>query len=840
MRIKSRYYTEGVFPKLQSAINEALEPFPDFRDELFERLYDFFQRYFSETGSIFFRQTPLHQSVYEQVYTDDKDVMLFWKTHMLYYVKTDRLFKSMDVDLDGRTFFFDASRMEHKKANEKRAAIFSFEGKRKDGALVFSVSFSERGRKTKTAAILKALRRDDDSVTEDTIERAFRVFERQSDVDYFISKKAKAFLEEQFELWVYQYMFKGVSEWTELRVRQLQVLRDITFKIIGFVSQFEDELVRIWKKPKFAIGSNYVITLDRISGQYGGPEVIERLLVHSGFPAQVEEWQQLGIVDDSFTKSSVLEGAGRSKVLTHRYQYLPVDTKYFKDVELDILGLFADLDESLDGWLVRSENYQALKTVVPKFRGRVACVYIDPPYNGEGSEILYLNRYCSSSWLTLMENRLDLVSDFFQQDNHALVVAVDDYEMANLVTLLESKFPSYEVNPIVVNHHPQGSPKANISRTHEYAILVTPQGSDFVRVPRSEEKPDERPLMRTGTAENNFRRGRPNSFYAIIVDPDSGAIQGVEPPPVGADCPMGRTDQGFVRLYPIDSRGQERVWRKSYESGLRAVAEGLIYGRLGANGPSLYERVSIDRVKPTSNWVDSRYNAGMHGTQLLTSLFGKPDVFSYPKSIHSVSDIVDAVIYDDDEAIVLDFFAGSGTTAHALINLNRADGGRRRYVLVEMAEYCDSVILPRIKKAVFSDEWDEGKAVDGRGVGHFVKYFALEQYEDTLRRAKYRQADLFDDPDRDPYHQYVFLRDLKLLEALEADPGRNEVSVDPSRLYDGIDIAETLSNLTGKWIRRINADPSDATSVGAVEFEDGEVADVKNLDWTRIKPLIWW
>ena len=132
-------------------------------------------------------------------------------------------------------------------------------------------------------------------------------------------------------------------------------------------------------------------------------------------------------------------------------------------------------------------------------------------------------------------------------------------------------------------------------------------------------------------------------------------------------------------------------------------------------------------------------------------------------------------------------------------------GGKRRYILVEMADYFDTVILPRIKKVVFSDKWKDGRAQDGQGIGHFLKYYHLEQYEDTLRRAKYEDADLFDDPNKDPYHQYVFLRDLKMLEALEVDTKKNTVKVDLSKLYKGIDIAETLSNLTGKWIKRITA-----------------------------------
>lgn len=126
MRIKSRYYTEGVFPHLMKDIDSACKPFEkSFREELFDKLFDFFQRYFSESGSIYFRHTPLHHNIYEKVYTEDRDVILFWKTHMLYYVKTDRLFNSMDVDVEGTLFFFDVSELEHKRANEKRELLLS-------------------------------------------------------------------------------------------------------------------------------------------------------------------------------------------------------------------------------------------------------------------------------------------------------------------------------------------------------------------------------------------------------------------------------------------------------------------------------------------------------------------------------------------------------------------------------------------------------------------------------------------------------------------------------------------------------------------------------------------
>jgi len=123
MKIKSNYYRK-IEELLKADIEKALKQYPSFRDELFDKLYSFFSRYFTESGSIYFNSTPFHNNTYERVYTDDKDVILFWKTHMLYYVKTDRIFRSIPVEFDGLKFYFDASTIENKKANEKRSLIY--------------------------------------------------------------------------------------------------------------------------------------------------------------------------------------------------------------------------------------------------------------------------------------------------------------------------------------------------------------------------------------------------------------------------------------------------------------------------------------------------------------------------------------------------------------------------------------------------------------------------------------------------------------------------------------------------------------------------------------------
>jgi adenine-specific DNA-methyltransferase len=316
LRIKSKYY-EKVKEKIDEEIAKVKARYPEFEEELYDKLYTFFKRYISESGAILFNQTPFHNNVYEKIYTDDEDVVLFWKTKNLYYVKTDRVFKSMTVELDGFRFFFDASEIEYKKNNEKKEIIYEFD-KVENGEIRFKVKYSERGQKTKTEEILKNLRKVGIKVSEKQLQNAFRIFEKQSEVDYFINKNAREFLKEQFKLWLYQYLVDGTEDWTKERIDQLNILRNIAYKLIDLVAQFEEELVKIWNKPKFVINSNYVITLDRIA-KHGekGLEVIRKILNHPNLQEQIREWKELGIVDESFRVEEVLEGDG----LSERYQF---------------------------------------------------------------------------------------------------------------------------------------------------------------------------------------------------------------------------------------------------------------------------------------------------------------------------------------------------------------------------------------------------------------------------------------------------------------------------------------------------------------------------------------
>ena len=142
LRIKSKYY-ERVKENIEEEISKVRKRYPEFEEELYDKLYTFFKRYISKSGAILFNQTPFHNDVYEKVYTDKRDVMLFWKTKNLYYVKTDRVFNSMPVEFYGLRFFFDASEIEYKKNNERREIIYEFD-KVENGEIRFKVKYSEK------------------------------------------------------------------------------------------------------------------------------------------------------------------------------------------------------------------------------------------------------------------------------------------------------------------------------------------------------------------------------------------------------------------------------------------------------------------------------------------------------------------------------------------------------------------------------------------------------------------------------------------------------------------------------------------------------------------------
>jgi len=785
MKIKANYYKK-IEVILKKDIDKALEKYPNFREELFDKLYSFFSKYFTESGSIYFNSTPFHNNIYEKVYTDDRDVILFWKTRMLYYVKTDRIFRSLDIEVDGLNFYFDVSNLEHKKANEKRDLIYEFKEIKDDKTIVFNVYYSEKGRKTKTDEIIKELKKENIKIDEEIIEKAFRVFEKQSEVDFFINKNAKEFLQEQFKLWSYQYFWEGAKEWSADRVNQLQILKDISFKIIDFISQFEDELVKIWNKPKFVKNSNYVITFDRIKDL----KIIEKIIKHKNIDEQIKEWRELGIVDDNFKIKEVIENNSTGKHLNKKYEHLPIDTKYFKDLELEILGLFDDLDKSLDGWLIKSENYQALNTILPKFKEKVQTIYIDPPFN-TGEDFDYIDKFQDSSWLTLMENRIEKSKKFLEK-NGSFYLHLDSNADYYGKILLDSIFgkDNFRVKITWKRHTGPKIQSLHFPDISDFILIYSNNEDNWIYFPQYMGY-DEDYIKKFYKYEDEKGKYSLHNFYAPGDGPARIFFGKEIKPPKGHH--WAYTQENINKLIKenkiiLDNKGFPKL--KIYLEDAKGIQYSNIITNIHVLQGSSEEFLDFQTQKP----------------EKLLALF-----------IQASSNL---------NNLILDFFLGSGTTTAVAHKLGR------KWLGVEMGEHFYTVVLPRMKKVLAYDKSGISKEVKEYQGGGFFKYYELEQYEETLANTVYEDSDLLNSGDKSPYEQYVFLKDEKMLKTLEIDYKNKKVKIDLDKLYKNIDIAETISNLTGKWIKKIKKDE--------IEFADGTKINPNDLDYKLIKPLIWW
>jgi len=557
--------------------------------------------------------------------------------------------------------------------------------------------------------------------------------------DYFIHKDLGGFLRRELDFYLKNEVMRlddlegAEAPKVEHYLAKLKVIRRIAYKLTDFLAQLENFQKRLWLKKKFVVETNYCITLDRV------PETLYPDIAANA--AQKTEWEKLFAIAD-------LPDYNAKKPLTVAFlkanPYLVLDTAFLSEIEkAELLAALDDLDAQCNGLLMHSENFQALELIRTRYREEVKCIYIDPPYNTDASPIIYKNDYRDSSWLSMIADRF-ISSEAILSDDGSYSIAIDDYELDKLSLLAKSLFPQRTLQKVIVNHYPgSGTGRTNVSRTHEYNLFLIPRKDDMVVGKMVASGTRTRGFRRAGTGANNYRTGRPNSFFAVVVREIDRAIMGVEKPPVGS-YETSNTPDGYKRIYPIGEDGAERVWSLSYEGAVAAIKR---------NELTCSDSYSIQRIYSDDNrrelmqsvWLNKRYNATTYGTNLLTEILGDSGLFSYPKSLYTVMTAVDSIVQSSIDSVVLDYFGGSGTTAHATIEMQRMDIDAdddieriRRYVLVEMGKYFDQVTRPRIQRAIYSRSWSSGKPVDRDGISHCFKYIRLESYEDTLNALELR------------------------------------------------------------------------------------------------------
>ncbi|WP_422846326.1 site-specific DNA-methyltransferase [Acidovorax sp. M2(2025)] len=572
-------------------------------------------------------------------------------------------------------------------------------------------------------------------------------FADRNTMDYFIHKDLGGFLRRELDFYIKNEVMRlddieaASAPRVESYLGKLRVLRRIARRIINFLSQIEDFQKKLWLKKKFVFDSQYCITLDRV------PVALYEKIANNS--AQIAEWIELYAIDQvtgDLTKASFT--APPTVEFLQQNQYLLVDTGLFDDAFKDeLVSCIDDLDLNLDGLLINSDNLQALNTTKNLYEESFDAAYIDPPYNTDAGPIDYKNGYRSSSWITMMNDRLEALRPLLKAEA-AVCITIDDYQVHELANLLDNSFgKDLHLGTSIIRNNPSGrSTVKGLSICHEYAFFYgASESAELARLPRTE-KQLERFTVEEGAHVDwrNFRKdggsvthraARPKQFYPLFVNPEENKIRIPEMEWDEANRSwkiLELPSEGETALLPVDEKGRDRVWSLNHISAIASMDDLKIKYSPKSGLQVLRRHTPSEGVLPRSWWDKNTYAAREYGSATLTQLFGEAS-FSFAKSPFAVQDCLWVCgLSEDSNGKVIDYFGGSGTTAHAAINLNRQDEGKRKYVLVEQGAYFDSVLKPRIKKAIYSAEWKNGKPIDRKGISHAFKYLRLESFEDTL------------------------------------------------------------------------------------------------------------
>lgn len=352
--------------------------------------------------------------------------------------------------------------------------------------------------------------------------------------------------------------------------------------------------------------------------------------------------------------------------------------------------------------MIEGDNYHALSVLNYTHKNKIDVIYIDPPYNTGANDWKYNNcfvdindAYRHSKWLNMMSKRLKLAKNLLKS-NGVLICTIDENEFYRLGCLLEEIFDGYEIHCITIIHNPRGVQGNNFSYTHEYAYFLFRNGLKVIGPRKLKEEEITESNLRNWGGES-LRSDARNCFYPILVK--DMKIIGFGNVPKDDFHPKKQAEEKGDTYYvwPIDVKGVEHKWRYARQS-VEAIKDLL---KVKQNKDRIEIEIKKDYGVIKTVWQDSRYDAGIYGTQLIHALVPSAH-FDFPKSVYNVFDCISPIISTRKDATVLDFFAGSGTTGHAVLMLNKNDGGKRKFILCTNNEnnIAEEVCYPRVKKVI--------------------------------------------------------------------------------------------------------------------------------------------
>lgn len=559
------------------------------------------------------------------------------------------------------------------------------------------------------------------------LEKYLTDYTAKNTADYFIHKNLGKFLNQELDFYIKNEVMNldNIQDSTdfshiEQNLQTIKTIKIVAKEIIAFLAQLEDFQKKLWLKKKFVVGCHYLITLDHLNEAQ-----IQAALDN---PKQTAQWQALFNVNASGLNAAEL---------CKSYPHLVVDTALFEPkFQADVLSELHDLDEKTSGLLIHSDNFQALNLLQERYKEQVKCIYIDPPYNTDGDGFMYKDNYQHSSWLTLMSSRLEFSKNLM--NNSSLIYqSINDNEEDKLKIINKDIFnlDNFVADLIWANKEGGGSSDSKLFRIKHEHILVVAKNKNNVDIIGNNISNKERYKL-----EDEYVKVRGKYYLQKL---GMGSIQYS----LSLDYPIETPDGKFVM--PADNNnGKRACWRWSKDKFDKNKKAGFVEIKKNRDGNWIvytkqYMNCDNDgnpilRTQRPMGIIDEY--SSTQASKLLDGM-GLSNEFNYSKPIELLQYLISRLELNND--LVLDYFAGSGTTAHAVINLNREDHGNRKYILVEQGEYFDSVLKPRVQKVIFAKEWKDGKpqADNGvfGGVSQIVKVLKLESYEDTLNNLELRK-----------------------------------------------------------------------------------------------------
>ena len=740
---------------LPNKINAAFNGNFEQANNVYNHLYTFFSRYYDQGD--FISQRRYKGDTYAIPYAGE-EVMLHWANKDQYYTKSGESFSNYAFTLEnGKKVQFRLVEADTAKDNRKdndQARVFALIEPQiktetdengdeiqtdilpfdiQGDLLTLRFEYKAVNKKEKQSDyITQAVRKIQNFAIPDEFQGIFKAmpteknknrtllkkyltdYTAKNTADYFIHKNLGKFLNQELDFYIKNEVMNldNIQDSTdfshiEQNLQTIKTLKTVAKEIIAFLAQLEDFQKKLWLKKKFVAGCHYLITLDHLNEAQ-----VQAALDN---PKQTAQWQALFNVNTSGL--SVTE-------LCKNYPHLVVDTALFEPTfQADVLREIEHLDDKTNGLLIHSDNFQALNLLQERYKEQVKCIYIDPPYNTGGDEFIYKDGYQSSSWISNLSNRLEIAQNLLPSDG-VNFISIDDNELSNLSILCNEIYSkSNFVDNLIWRKLYGGKNDAKwFAHYHDYILTYAKNKlSWYPNLLARSEKQNERYKN-----PDNDPRGPWKSGDFTQFGPTPNCVYEIETP-------------NGTKYFPPEGKR----WITTHDKYLILRADNrLWFGKDGGNVPSQKRYLSeVKQGVTQSTFLD--YEDVGHSDEAnkeLKNIFdGK--FFDYPKPTRLLQRLV--YLGSNANDTILDYFAGSGTTAHAVINLNREDNGNRKYILVEQGEYFDTVLKPRVQKVIFAKDWKDGKPQSDNGVfggvSQIVKVLKLESYEDTLNNLELRK-----------------------------------------------------------------------------------------------------